>query len=409
VGLLFFQKPGARVIKSCTGPLGKRLVSRGHNSKIGIPGAFLSQTRYIFTGGFLGAGKTTALAALARHFQRQGRRVGVLTNDLGGELADTMALRADGLTVEEVTGGGLSARFEAMAQAARRLEKAEIVLVEPVGCLADLRAGAMEPLQRELGGEAVIAPLSVMVEPQRALEMLGLAPPRLPGSPDPSLRYLYRMQLEEADLIVIAPAVRDSRDPGELKSMLEREFPRARVLTASRPKEEAEWLSLVGGGVTGPRKAPDLDYERYARAVARLGWLDATIEFTLPQTAGGGRLLQALARLIQERLVTDIGTDSPAAFPLDLGHLKIALRTEEGPALGLVSVTLDGIVAVKSLEAPTGAGEFVINLRAETHPENLHGILRRAVVELAREFPGLQTEFAHLHYFRPPRPVPRPA
>ncbi len=315
-----------------------------------------------------------------------------------------MALRAAGLRVEEVTGGTLSARIEAMAQAARRLEKAELVLVEPVGCLAGLRAGVMEPLRRELGGEALIAPLSVVVEPQRALEMFDLARPRVPGSPNEALRYLYRLQLEEADLIVIAQAKRDAGDLRELKSTLTRELPRARVLTNS-PEDFAEWVALVEGGVTGPQGAPDLDYERYAKAVARLGWLDATIEFTLPQPAAGASLLQALARQIQTRLVTDTGADAPAAFPLDLGHLKIALRTEDGPEPGLVSVTLDGIVAVKAPDAPTLAGEFVINLRAETHPEHLHGILRRAVVELAREFPGLQTEFAHLHYFRPPRPV----
>jgi G3E family GTPase len=38
-------------------------------------------------GGFLGAGKTTALVAAARELIRRGLRVGIITNDQGGSLA----------------------------------------------------------------------------------------------------------------------------------------------------------------------------------------------------------------------------------------------------------------------------------------------------------------------------------
>ena len=45
--------------------------------------------RYVMIGGFLGAGKTTAVLRLAEHLDRMGRRVGLITNDQSIGLVDT--------------------------------------------------------------------------------------------------------------------------------------------------------------------------------------------------------------------------------------------------------------------------------------------------------------------------------
>ena len=50
--------------------------------------------RYIMIGGFLGAGKTTAVARLARYLTDQGRRVGLICNDQSTGLVDTTLLRS---------------------------------------------------------------------------------------------------------------------------------------------------------------------------------------------------------------------------------------------------------------------------------------------------------------------------
>ena len=46
-------------------------------------------------GGFLGAGKTTSVAALAQHLTDAGRTVGLITNDQGRELVDTAMPQGD--------------------------------------------------------------------------------------------------------------------------------------------------------------------------------------------------------------------------------------------------------------------------------------------------------------------------
>ena len=55
-----------------------------------------AKARYVMIGGFLGAGKTTAVGKLARHFKDQGLRVGLITNDQGRNLVDTAMLRSQG-------------------------------------------------------------------------------------------------------------------------------------------------------------------------------------------------------------------------------------------------------------------------------------------------------------------------
>ena len=62
-------------------------------------------------GGFLGAGKTTSVAALAKHLSATGRTVGLITNDQGRELVDTAMLRSKGFATEEISGGCFCCRF----------------------------------------------------------------------------------------------------------------------------------------------------------------------------------------------------------------------------------------------------------------------------------------------------------
>ncbi len=53
----------------------------------------MDRVRFIMIGGFLGAGKTTTLARLAKHYQSRGKKVGIVTNDQAQNLVDTNSLR----------------------------------------------------------------------------------------------------------------------------------------------------------------------------------------------------------------------------------------------------------------------------------------------------------------------------
>ena len=136
---------------------------------------------YIMIGGFLGAGKTTAMLRLAEHCHAQGRRVGLITNDQSSGLVDTALVDSHGFPVEEITGGCFCCRFNSLIDAAERLTEAakpDVFLAEPVGSCTDLRASVQYPLRRLYGDDYRIAPLSVLVDPIRAPRILGSSPAR---------------------------------------------------------------------------------------------------------------------------------------------------------------------------------------------------------------------------------------
>src|SRR6058998_3020478 len=162
-----------------------------------------SKARYIMIGGFLGAGKTTAVARLATRLRDQGLRVGLITNDQGQQLVDTAMLASRGFPVEEIAGGCFCCRFNSLTEAARKLSaqtRPDVFIAEPVGSCTDLVATVSYPLRRIYGEQFSIAPLSVLVDPIRARRVFGLAE----GAKfSDKVRYIYRKQLEEADFIVI--------------------------------------------------------------------------------------------------------------------------------------------------------------------------------------------------------------
>ncbi|MDB6053954.1 MAG: signal recognition particle protein Srp54, partial [Verrucomicrobiales bacterium] len=70
-----------------------------------------SRALYIMIGGFLGAGKTTAVAKLAAFLTKKGKRVGLITNDQAGNLVDTRMLKSHGFSTEEIAGGCFCCKF----------------------------------------------------------------------------------------------------------------------------------------------------------------------------------------------------------------------------------------------------------------------------------------------------------
>ena len=128
-------------------------------------------------GGFLGSGKTTAVGRLAKRLSDQGLRVGLITNDQGRNLVDTAMLRAQGFPTEEIPGGCFCCRFNSLVEAAGKLtasNKPEVFIAEPVGSCTDLVATVTYPLRRLYGQNFTVAPVSVLVDPIRALRVFGL-------------------------------------------------------------------------------------------------------------------------------------------------------------------------------------------------------------------------------------------
>jgi Ni2+-binding GTPase involved in maturation of urease and hydrogenase len=358
----------------------------------------VTKARYVMIGGFLGAGKTTAMIRLARHLAARGLRTGLISNDQSSGLVDTALLRAGGFAVEEIPGGCFCCRFPSLVHAAEKLTKStrpDVFLAEPVGSCTDLVATVSYPLRRIYGDRYEIAPLSVLVDPHRAARILGLEP----GKPfSEKVVYVYRKQLEEADFIVVNKT--DAIDPvlrDRLVAALQAAFPRARAFAVSAKEGEGleAWFDALLKPRDGEPSALDLDYDLYAEGEALLGWLNLTARLSGPQP------FDANATLL--RLVKDI-RDALAAGGAEIAHLKTTFEAADGTLAVVSLVRTDGEPDLReSLLDRLDGGTLVVNLRAEADPELLRRVTERALAALA---PAVRADVEHLEHFRPKRPQP---
>jgi len=232
------------------------------------------KARYIMIGGFLGAGKTTAVGKLARRLTDQGLRVGLITNDQGRNLVDTAMLRSQGFATEEIAGGCFCCRFNALVEAARKLtrqSRPEVFIAEPVGSCTDLVATVMYPLRRLYGEKFTVAPVSVLVDPIRALRVFGV---EQGGSFSEKVLYIYKKQLEEADLVIISKCdLLEEARLERLRAVLAARFPGKQILAVS-PREGINleaWFGKIASEEQAAGKAMEVDYTVYADGEALLG------------------------------------------------------------------------------------------------------------------------------------------
>lgn len=359
----------------------------------------MTKARYIMIGGFLGAGKTTAVLALARHMRANGKRAGLITNDQSFGLVDTAMLNADGFDVEEIGGGCFCCRFQSLVEASENLSREsrpDAFIAEPVGSCTDLRAAVSYPLRRLYGDDFEVAPLSVLVDPVRAERMLGLAEGRAFA---PKVLYVYDKQLEEADAIVINKSdVLDSARLRALQAALAARYPQAAqfVISARNGSGLETWFEYVLTTAGGSQAAPEVDYEIYAEGEALLGWLNATVNVSARAEFDGNAFLQSLAA----RLRSGMGTG-------EIAHLKMTMTPDEGNDIAVLNLVRNDTNAELShrLQAPLQSGQLILNLRAEDDPEQLWIRTRAALDATAAEF-GATAGIAQHEFFRPSKPNP---
>jgi len=361
------------------------------------------KARYIMIGGFLGAGKTTAVARLAKHLSNQGVRVGLITNDQGQNLVDTAMLRSQGFATEEIPGGCFCCRFNSLVDAANKLteqSRPDVFIAEPVGSCTDLVATVTYPLRRLYGENFTVAPVSVLADPIRAMRVFGLDKG---GSFSPKVLYIYKKQLEEADLIVLSKCdLVDDTQLGRLRAAMTSEFPRSEIIAVSARNGTHldDWFLKITSQEQPARSAMDVNYQTYAEGEALLGWLNCTVQLSAAAAFSADDFLQDLARDVQSRL---------KAHSAEIAHLKMTFSPDSGLGeIAVVNLVRNDFVPELSmhLEEPVESGQLIFNLRAEAAPEMLAANVRDALAATARRYPKLEARLEHLEHFRPGKPVP---
>jgi Ni2+-binding GTPase involved in maturation of urease and hydrogenase len=359
----------------------------------------MNRIRYAMLGGFLGAGKTTALARLARTYQGQGRRVGLVTNDQAQNLVDTNSLRAQGLIVEEVPGACFCCRFDDLVAKMGLLQESErpdVILAEPVGSCTDLVATVIQPLRDLYGVRFETSPYAVLFKPSHGRKILR-------GDSDagfsPKAAYIFRKQLEEADAIVLNRL--DELKPEEveeLSDLISRQYPGVPLLRVSAKTGQGfealtEFLEQNGGF---GRRILDIDYDTYAEGEAELGWLNCSMHLSASKAFALDDLLLQLMADLRAALRRRHG---------EVAHLKVIGLAEANFAVAnLVSTD-----AAPELSLPSRAEvdelDLIVNARVAIDPGLLQEEVGRAV-QAACQARGAKVEFRQAQSLRPGRPTP---
>jgi G3E family GTPase len=359
----------------------------------------MKQARFVMVGGFLGAGKTTTLGQLARHYQARGLKVGIITNDQANNLVDTQNFREQGHVAEEIPGGCFCCRFDALTEAAGKLsqaEKPDVLLAEPVGSCTDLVATVVQPLKRLYASQYTVAPYAVLVDPVRVRKIL--TGDRLGGF-SPKVAYIYQKQLEEADAIAVNKAdTLNGAERDALAALITQHYPGKELffLSAREGTGLDKLLALIERTGGYGRHIPAVDYDTYADGEAELGWLNSTATLSAETPFGADDLLLTLARSIQSAL---------KAKGAEVAHLKMLLHAGGKTAIAnLVRNDTEPELSQRSGQT-TKQADVIVNARVHTDPEILSGLVERCLTELGRSR-SLGIQPGMNQHFKPGRPVP---
>ena len=159
--------------------------------------------RFMVVSGFLGAGKTTTMIALGEYMNKNYGKIGIIANDLGANLVDTNLTQTSGCTVEEIASGCICYQMDNTIDKIRRLKDRDgcvFVMSDIPGC----GVGALDHTYHRLADDCAdwitLSPFMVVVDPERLRMLL---PEKADINLPEELVYLMKLQLEEADLVVL--------------------------------------------------------------------------------------------------------------------------------------------------------------------------------------------------------------
>jgi Ni2+-binding GTPase involved in maturation of urease and hydrogenase len=341
----------------------------------------------IVVGGFLGSGKTTLLLAAAQQLESRGLRSALILNDQGESLVDTEYAALHGLEHGEVTGGCFCCRFSDLIEVMGQLceHSPDVIFAEPVGSCADISATTLRPLL-EYNESYRLAPFTVLADLERARELLR-------DDADPSLSFLFRSQLQEADLVCFT------------KADITPDYPaidarQVRQVSAKTGQGVAAWLDeMMSGSLSAGGEILTIDYEKYARAEAALAWLNLEVVVEPEEALSGAVILGPLL----DKLDADF-----TAAGISIVHLKAIINSHEGYLKAAICANGQSPIVEGALVAsPASRHHLLLNLRALGTATHVRAIVEEKVCKIGGLLTGLRVSCFHPAPPKPERRIPR--
>jgi G3E family GTPase len=349
-------------------------------------------------GGFLGSGKTTAIAAASKLIQKQGARVGVVTNDQGKYLVDSRFISAKQIPFGQVTDGCFCCNYNQLDEQINQLQQsqaAQIIFAESVGSCTDLIATVVKPLAVYKIKEAERITLSIFADATLLFDFL-----KNDHSPfRKNIAYIYSKQIEEAEILVVNKMdLLKSEYLEVLKFILTEKFPEKTILFQNSldEKDVEKWLeALMQFSGNANRKSLEIDYQLYGTGEAELAWFDQEIEIR----SSNGEAPQIGKRIIEQILVE---TEKRC---WTIGHLKFILETANRTEKISFTTNINRRDLSELRMIKSEWATLIINARIETAPDQLRKLVSEIVHAIRKETNAIILEL-NTSAFKPGFPNP---
>lgn len=339
-------------------------------------------SRYVILGGFLGAGKTTAMIAFSEYLSGQGKMPAILVNDLGTrDLVDSATTEAACCCTDEITGDCICYQTEELMHKLRRFRdstRADIIFSDIPGCGIGALDHVYHTLARSFPGEFTLCPFTAVADPER---LRSLMPPQEDLNLPEEMHFLFDAQLREAELILLNKI--DTLDEAErtrCMDFLRESYPQARVMAMSA--RTGEGVAAVVEYLLSAESAlpqPDIGYgsPAFIAAEQRLCWYDRRFFAKSETPVDGNAFIRAFFECVREKLRA-VGRNVP--------HLKIFVDGEGQHA----KASLIGIDYPTEFDSCFTRDQTrlraVINARAACESEVLDFLMDAALRETCRNF-----------------------
>ena len=272
--------------------------------------------KLFLVGGFLGSGKTTAIQQACMELLYDDVKVAVITNDQGSRLVDTTFIRSFSIPIQEVVNGCFCCNYEHLDHSISLLIEQHdpaIIFAESVGSCTDLVATIAKPLAKF--HPQLDVSISVFADACLLLSLVNGASCFL----DETVQYIYKKQLEEADIIVVNKIdLLDNDELQQVKEILQSDYSGKKILFQNSLNKESiqKWINDLNNYKTpGHRKSLDLDYDIYGEGEAKLGWMDADLSIITADHNAYEATLTLINKIFSKII----------ELQLPIGHLKFLI------------------------------------------------------------------------------------
>jgi Ni2+-binding GTPase involved in maturation of urease and hydrogenase len=340
--------------------------------------------KFMVVSGFLGAGKTTTIVALADYINANLGKAGVIVNDLGAKnLVDAKYSEACGCDITELTGECICYQTENLVDRLRRLmdyEHNDLVMSDLPGCGVGALEHVYHKLDKEYHGEFELAPFTVIVDPER---LRAIMPEQADINLPKEMNYLFRAQLQEADVVVLNKI--DLLTDAEIEIYLRflKDFcPDAKVFAISaKNKTNIDQVADYIMANKARLKTVDIGYggPEFVAAEQKLSWYNRQFYVRICcGTFDGNAFLGDLVEFTRTRL-----KDKHRSVP----HLKVYADGADGTICKISLLGVDYDMHYDSrLGQPCADLPVIINARAACESQLLSEIMDEALDETAKKY-----------------------